>query len=103
MENVIGTLTKYAPNIPVFIVATKKDRYLKDRDDIEKEDIKAIESSLDVSPDTRAKVDTILQQRQKFFENSFNSDCRGFRKDHMWFAFVSKCKLLSGLYSAKDR
>ncbi|KAK0622203.1 hypothetical protein DIS24_g11290 [Lasiodiplodia hormozganensis] len=90
MENVIGTLTKYAPNIPVFIVATKKDRFLKDRDDIENKDIKAIESSQDVSPDTRAKVDTILQQRQKFFEDTFNNDCRGFRKDHMWFAFVSK-------------
>ncbi|KAB2575534.1 hypothetical protein DBV05_g5886 [Lasiodiplodia theobromae] len=90
MENVIGTLTKYAPNIPVFLVATKKDRFLKDHDDIENKDVKALESSQDVSPETRAKVDTILQQRQKFFEDTFSNDCRGFRRDHMWFAFVSK-------------
>lgn len=92
MENVIGTITKYAPNIPVFVVATKKDRFLKDQDDIDSKDIKALESSQDVSPDTRAKVDAILQQRQKFFEDTFNSDCKGFRKDHMWFAFVSKSR-----------
>ncbi|KAL1615001.1 hypothetical protein SLS54_009342 [Diplodia seriata] len=90
MENVIGIISKHASTLPVFIVATKKDRFLTLQDGIESKDINALEAAEDVDPSIRAKVASILQDRQEFFKAAFRKECRGFREDRTTFAFVSK-------------
>ncbi|KAL0260710.1 hypothetical protein SLS55_004400 [Diplodia seriata] len=90
MENVIGIISKHASTLPVFIVATKKDRFLTLQDGIESKDINALEAAEDVDPNIRAKVATILQDRQEFFKAAFRKECRDFREDRTAFTFVSK-------------
>ncbi|KAL1637231.1 hypothetical protein SLS58_009418 [Diplodia intermedia] len=90
MENVISIISKHASTLPVFIVATKKDRFLALEDGIESRDIKALELSQDVDPSIQAKVAAALQDRQEFFKDAFRKKCQGFKEDRTAFAFVSK-------------
>lgn len=92
METVIKLITHHAPILPVFIVGTKKDQFLKLQDGVENKQIEALERSEELDTKIQARVNHLLEDRQRFFETRYREECKGYNEKTMRFAFVSKGK-----------
>ncbi|KAH7060920.1 hypothetical protein B0J12DRAFT_650686 [Macrophomina phaseolina] len=90
METVIKLISDHASNIPVFIVGTKKDEYLRLQEGVERQHIQALDDGQAIDPAVHAELAHLLELRQKHFEDRYKAECTGFIEETMRFAFVSK-------------
>ncbi|KAM0574254.1 hypothetical protein ACHAP9_001587 [Verticillium nonalfalfae] len=65
-ELVLGIIAKYAPSLPVVLVGTKKDKFLRQETELSKEEIRALETGRAPEPQRELDIARDLQKRQSW-------------------------------------